>query len=425
MSAWKQILISLCVIVLGAFLWMWLYPGAAQILADHGLPDPLGRSGGATADAAVAPPPGAQGGPPGAGAGRGGGGGARTATVVVKPAGSGIINDRVSALGTGIARQTVTVLPQSAGTLTEVPVRSGAAVKAGDVLARLDSRSEQIAYDKARLAYDDARQTLDRNRQLVASNAAPASQTQAVALAAQVAELSLRSAAQDLAERTITAPISGVVGIVNASPGNEVTTQTVIATIVDDHQLLVNFWLPERLVGSVALDDAVTLVPVSHPEVSLTARVAAIDNAVDPASGTFQVQAVVDNAAGNLRPGMAFSVTMQFPGDTFVAVDPLAVQWGSQGAYVWQVVDGKAARAMVRIVQRNTESVLVAGDVAAGDAVVTEGIDGLKDGAAVQVAGAQRPDAAPKPGDDLQAAASARGGKPAADKAGVPAPASN
>jgi multidrug efflux pump subunit AcrA (membrane-fusion protein) len=95
---------------------------------------------------------------------------------------------------------------------------------------------------------------------------------------------------------------------------------------------------------------------------------------------------------------MSFTVSMQFAGQSHVTVNPLAVQWGSDGAYVWRVTDGKAEKVPVRIVQRNTETVLVAGEIAQGDSVVTEGIDGLKPGAEVRLSGdTAPPDADPKP----------------------------
>ena len=82
-----------------------------------------------------------------------------------------------------------------------------------------------------------------------------------------------------------------------------------------------------------------------------------------------------DNTDARLQAGMAFTVVMQFVGQSFVMVDPLAVQWGSDGAYVWRYAEGKVEKVPVRIVQRNTETVLVAGEIAAGDSIVTEGLD--------------------------------------------------
>jgi multidrug efflux pump subunit AcrA (membrane-fusion protein) len=82
---------------------------------------------------------------------------------------------------------------------------------------------------------------------------------------------------------------------------------------------------------------------------------------------------------------MSFSVTMAFAGQTFAAVDPLSIQWSNEGAYVWKVTDDKVNRAMVEIVQRNSDGVLVQGDVAKGDMVVTQGVLQLSPGLAVRL----------------------------------------
>ena len=80
------------------------------------------------------------------------------------------------------------------------------------------------------------------------------------------------------------------------------------------------------------------------------------------------MQASIANARDSLRAGMSFEVTMTFPGDTYPAVSPLAIQWGADGAFIWAVADGKAKRVPVRIIQRNTENVLVDAEIETGDA---------------------------------------------------------
>ena len=95
---------------------------------------------------------------------------------------------------------------------------------------------------------------------------------------------------------------------------------------------------------------------------------------------------------------MSFRVSVKFPGDNYPSVDPLAIQWGADGAFVWVIRDGKAKRTPVLIVQRNTESVLIAADVVEDDAVVTEGVHAVRDGAEVLVAKNEPPAAiAPTP----------------------------
>lgn len=391
-SVFKQIVASAVVLAVGFGLWLAFSPGSTVVLARFGLVAEQGQAQTGQAPAGR-PKDGNKGG--GQGAGQGGGGrGPRVATVVVTPAGTAILNDKVSAMGTAAARSSVSVLPKSAGQLTQVLIGSGALVAAGDVIATLDSSAEQLALDKAKLAYDDAKRTLARNDALVKSNQVAETQSQAVQFAASVAELNLRVAKQDLADRNITAPIAGVVGILDVSVGNGVTSQTVIARIEDSSVLKVDFWLPEQLSGKIAVGDNVEMVAVAHPQDVLSAKVSAVDNQVDAASGTFRIQADLSNAERDLKPGTALAVSLKFKGDSFVAVDPLAILWGSTGAYVWRVVDGKAQKSLVRIVQRNTEAVLIAGDVSVGDVVITEGLDGLKDGAEVKIFGAAEPEKA-------------------------------
>lgn len=383
MPVWKQGLWAISIIVIVTTLAAGLSPSVAGFLAGHGLSAPL-RFLGLSADGPEVSAPDATN-----SAQRDAG---RAALVALQPVGSAVINDKVTALGTGDALHSVTVLPKANGTLTEISVKSGATVTSGQVIARLDSTAQQIARDRAKLSADDARRTLERNKVLVESSAAPANQTQAVELAAQLADLALRSADQDLADRVIVAPIAGVVGILKVSLGNTVTPQTQIVTIEDSSAIVVNFWLPERLAGQVKVADAVTLVPVARPEETITGQVTSIDNQIDPASGTFQVQSQLANPDASLRPGMAFTISMRFAGQSYATVSPLSVQWGSDGAFVWRVSDGKAEKIAVRVVQRNTDSVLVSGALKPGEMVVTEGLGGLKPGAEVQALDA--PDAA-------------------------------
>ncbi|RVA22806.1 efflux transporter periplasmic adaptor subunit, partial [Mesorhizobium sp. M7A.F.Ca.US.001.01.1.1] len=102
------------------------------------------------------------------------------------------------------------------------------------------------------------------------------------------------------------------------------------------------------------------------------------------------VKAKIANPADSLRAGMSFGITMKFPGQTYPAVSPLAILWGSDGAYVWQIEDGKARRVPVRIIQRNTETVLIDAEIDNGDMVVTEGTQSVSEGGAVRLAGEEQ-----------------------------------
>ncbi|MFB2550791.1 efflux RND transporter periplasmic adaptor subunit [Ensifer soli] len=371
----RQLIICLVLLVAGLGLWLKFVPGAGATLAAIGVSHPL-------IDAIAAKPAGEA----AAGAGeRRQGGGQRS--VVVEPSGVAVINDRLNAIGNGEAIRSVTVTPSATGNLTEVLVRSGDRVEEGQVIARLDSDEQTIAAEQARLTRDSAQEKVTRYRNLGSAAAVTAVEVRDAEIALQTAELALRTAELDLKRREVIAPLSGIVGIIPVNPGDYVTTSTAIASVDDRSEILVDFWVPERFSNKIAVGQPVTATAIAEPGKTLAGAIHAIDNRVDQASRTLRVRARIENPEDRLRGGMSFSVTMTFDGDRYPAVNPLAIQWSADGSFVWRVVDGRSEKVPVHIVQRNPDKVLVDAGLSEGDEVVMEGVQQLRDGGAVRIAG--------------------------------------
>jgi RND family efflux transporter MFP subunit len=313
---------------------------------------------------------------------------------------------QVAAIGTGISRHAVAVRPEVAGRLAEVVIASGQRVEAGQVLARMESASEAIAVSRAELVLRDAQSAFDRVSQLRASGSATELQLSTAELALRQAELGVQQAAFELDRRTIRAPIAGLTGIVEMGAGDQVAPADTITRIDDRAQILVDFTVPERFVGQIALGDGVEATPLARPDLTLQGRVHAIENRVDATTRAIRLQAAIDNADDALRAGMAFSIRMTFQGSDYPAVDPLAIQWSSDGSYVWVVREGTARRVPVQIAQRTATQVLLRAEFAPGDLVVTEGVQSLRPGGAATVRGAPPP-AAPDAGAAAPASATA------------------
>ncbi len=377
MSVWKQIILGLVILVVAAAAWVRFFPGANEVLARWGVEWVADAIGAPQPEDASASTQVRQ---------RNGAGGPITG-VVTSEVTSATINDKLTAIGTGRATSSVTVSPYASGRLVEVQVQSGQQVRAGDVIARLDAEAEEIAVDRARIAVTDAEAKLERINALRASNTATVVQLTEAEVALGNARLALRDAELSLQRRSIVAPIAGIVGILPVETGNQVTTQTAVATIDDRSRIIVDFWVPERYASAIRVGLPLTAFPIARPSEEFDGTVSAVDNRLDATSRTLLVRAVIDNDGDTLRAGMSFQVGMKFPGDTYAAVGPLAIQWGSDGAFVWAVVDGKAKRTTVRIIQRNTESVLVEASLGPGDLVVTEGVHAVREGAEILVAG--------------------------------------
>ncbi|CAM1656732.1 RND efflux pump [Bartonella choladocola] len=315
--------------------------------------------------------------------------------VVVKPVSQKLINDRLSAIGTGRALATVAVTPWSSGVMDKIYVSAGMHVNVGDPVAKLDSDNEEIAVERAKVEVNDAELTMARTVKLRASNTATEVQELSAKLALDKARLALRDAELAADRRTIRAPVSGIVGILPVDAGNYVTSDTTIARIDNRDHILIDVWVPERFAPLIKIGQQVKATSIARPGEEFVGRISAIDNMIDEQSRTLRIRAEVDNASGVLQSGMSFSVSLAFPGDPYPAVDPLAIQWNAEGAYVWRVKngsmengsmkDGIVEHVRVGIVQRNADSVLVTGALHQGDLVVTKGVQNLQDKSAVDV----------------------------------------
>ena len=382
MKLWKQLLLTLALVLAGFVLWANLFAGAIPFLRDKGLMwVRLGSDGGAGGS------PNQPGGQPQRS------GFSREALVIVQPASEGVVNDRLSAIGSGQALRTVTIRALASGQISAIPVTSGMPVKAGDVILELDSVEEKLALERAELALGNARDRADRVENLLDRKAASEVEMQTARNELANAELALREATIRLERRSVRAPISGTLGILSVNAGDYVTSQDDIATIDDYSDLQVEFFAPERFTAQLAPGVPVKATAISQPGETFSGEITTVDNRIDQASRTLRVRARIDNADDRLRAGMSFAVTMAFDGDRYPTVDPLAVQWSGDGSFVWRVAAEKSERVPVKIVQRNPDKVLVDATRADGDPVVTEGLQRLRDGGAVSMAGQQRGDA--------------------------------
>ncbi|XDA99410.1 efflux RND transporter periplasmic adaptor subunit [Sulfitobacter sp. LCG007] len=376
MSLLRQALLSLAVLALALFVWISYVPAALPLLDRIGALkllgiDPSSRAGSEEEAAASRE--------------RADGGGA--IPVIVSQVLERTVADRVTAIGDGRALRSVTVRSEAVGRITEIALEPGSRVEAGDVIVRLDDEAESIAEERARIMLENARDEADRITRLEDTGAVTEVRAREAQLALRTAELELRQTRFDLEQRRILAPISGWVGIVDVEVGDRIAAQEAIVTITDRSRILIDFRVPERVIGQMRPRMPVEVTPLGIRDLTLQGEISAIDTIVDRASRTLRVQGSVNNDEDRLRVGMAFSVALTFPGETLRAVDPLALQWASDGAFVWAVRDGAAQRVNVRIRQRNSDIVLVEGDLAHGELVVTEGVQNLRPGAQVAIEG--------------------------------------
>jgi RND family efflux transporter MFP subunit len=291
----------------------------------------------------------------------------------------------VDVVGSGLARQSVTIYPAVAGEVEKVLFSAGDRVKKEQLLVQLVARAERLAERLAAAEVDAARRLLKRYQATKGTGAVSASVIDEAAKNLELAEIRLAQAREALSDRSVQAPFSGVVGIAEVDPGDRVTSETVLTTLDDREVLSVAFDVPERYYGQLKQGQKVALRTVAFPDRVFEGELEKLDSRINTETRTLRVRAKVPNSKDLLRPGMSFTVRLTLPAGDYLRVPELAVQWSRDGGHVWAVRDGKAARVPVRPVRRVEGAVLVDGELRAGEAVVVEGVQRLRPGRPVEI----------------------------------------
>lgn len=333
--------------------------------------------------------------------------GGRPVPVVAVPARQGDMPVNLTGLGTVTALNTVTVKSRVDGQLVRVAFTEGQMVRPGELLAEIDPRPFQVQLMQAegqlakdRAAYQNAAADLKRLQGLVQQGIISRQQldTQSSSVAQYEATLKagqaqVESAKLNLVYSRITAPIAGRVGLRQVDAGNMIRASDAngLAVIAPIQPINVVFSVPADNIQTVLRQTAKgRKLPVEAWDRDLKARLAtgslaAIDNQVDPATGTVRLKALFTNDDRTLFPNQFVNARLLV--DTLrgvVIVPTAAVQRSPQGAFVYVVkADGTADMRPVEVLATDGDDTALKQGVAGGETVITDGLDKLRPGSKV------------------------------------------
>jgi len=354
----------------------------------------------------------AQGGPGmGGPGGPGGRRGAPSTTVGVATAVKSDLPVVLDALGTVTAASTVTVRPQVSGILKELKFKEGGMVKAGQVVAQIDPAQFEMALmqatgqrqrDEAQL--ENARLTLKRYqtllgqdsiaRQDVDTQAALVKQLEGTVMTDRAAEGTARL---NLGYTKVVSPISGRAGLKVVDIGNLVSTSDAggVVVVTQLSPIDVQFSVPqdkvqtiqERLNGGSAL--AALALDRTRTHTLDQGSLTALDNQVDVQTGTVRAKARYTNDKMALFPSQFVNVRLELGNITGAVLVPVtALRHSNNGDFVYVLKADKTVTVrMVTRGQATTDMVEIRAGLEAGEQVITEGADRLKEGAKVMLAG--------------------------------------
>jgi membrane fusion protein (multidrug efflux system) len=307
--------------------------------------------------------------------------------VALAAAEAGTIRERIEAVGTTLARQAVDIVPLTSGRVAEIAFTPGERVEAGAVLVRIDDEAEQAAVAEAEASLREAELALDRATKLRANNTVAQATVDELQAAFVGARARLDAARKQLADRTVKAPFAGLVGIRGIDIGARVDDETVLTTLDDLSEVEIEFSVPEIFFGRVRQGLPVSATSAAFPDRSFVGRIATIDTRVAEVSRAFRVRAVIPNPDLVLPAGMFMHVTVVLEERPAVLIPEQAVLAEGDSTYVFKVRDERAERQKVELGQREAGAVEVLDGLSAGEAIVQSGLQRLRDGVAVEIAG--------------------------------------
>lgn len=303
-------------------------------------------------------------------------------------------HDALQALGTAQARESVAITAKVSDVVTRLAFDSGQRVRAGQLLADMNSAAQRADVAAAQASLRDAEQQLRRGAELERQQLIAKSQYDTLQANRDAAAAALAARRAAVSDRTIAAPFAGVLGLRQVSPGALVTPGTVITTLDDDSSIKLDFTMPESALSAIAPGQAVSARSDAWPGQVFDGRIAQVDSRVDPDTRAVKVRAELPNPDGKLRAGMLLRVQVQLPARQALVVPEIAIQQEGDQAYVFRIAGGKAGKVPVKLGSRHEGEVEVVSGLAPGDRVVVEGTVKLHPGSKVVEAKASA-DAAP------------------------------
>lgn len=307
-------------------------------------------------------------------------------TVRVAQAKSTAMREEITAIGTLLANDSVTLRSEVDGRITQIHFREGEPVAQGAKLVSLNSAEIEAQLKAAQAETTLSRTRLTRAEELhgknfISGQALDEAREHLNQSVARSAEIQAR-----LDKTLLRAPFAGVVGVRQVSTGAYVNKGQDIARLEGIGTLKVDFRVPEMFAGRLKPGQPVKVSVDAFPSELFEGEIFAIEPSVDEQTRTLLLRARVPNPKARLKPGMFARVALLMGMiENAIVVPEQAIVPRGQDFFVFKVVDGKAVFSKVALGLRHPGEVQILKGVAAGEQLVTDGQLRIRDGAPVKI----------------------------------------
>jgi membrane fusion protein (multidrug efflux system) len=319
----------------------------------------------------------------------------------------------VSATGSLVAVQGVTVTAELGGKVEKIAFKSGDRVEKGDLLVHIDVSAEQAQLRSAEAAARLARINLDRNQDLRANKTVSQADLDTAEANFKQATAQVDNVSATIAKKTLRAPFAGRLGLRQINLGQVVEQGTPVVTLQTIDPIYVDFSLPQQQFSILTPGIEVLITTDAAPDRVFNGKIIAINPEIDQTTRSVRVRATLSNKDELLRPGMFANVEVMLPDEEEVlAIPATAVLYAPYGDTVFVIdetedeTSGKKQQVLrqqvVRLGDARGDFVAVISGLNKGESVVTSGVFKLRPKMAVVVDNSLAPDAKlePKPANE-------------------------
>lgn len=297
--------------------------------------------------------------------------------------------DRVEALGTLGAIESVTLTVSVTETISAIHFDDGDRVEKDQVLVEMTSAEEHAQLEEARALKEEGYRQFQRVQALEAQGTAAKSLLDERRREWETARARLAAIESRLADRLIRAPFAGVVGLRDLSVGALVEPGDAVTTLDDDSVMKLDFEVPSTYLETLRPGLAIQATAHAFPGQVFDGEVRAVGSRVDPATRSVRVRALLPNPERTLKPGLLMHVELlKNPREALVIPEEALVPLGEKQSVllVDAARDSTVERREIRIGARRAGDVEVLAGLAAGERVISHGTLKVRPGQQVSIA---------------------------------------
>jgi membrane fusion protein (multidrug efflux system) len=300
------------------------------------------------------------------------------------------------AVGSLQAVQGVTVEAELAGKVVQIAFEPGTKVRAGDLLVKQDTSSEEAQLRAAEAAAVLAKANLERTKELFLKKTISKSEWDNAETQFKQAVAPADTVRATIAKKNIRAPFTGFLGIRLVNLGEFLHEGDAIVSLQSLNPIFVNFLLPQQELAKIALGLTVRVTSDALPGEVIEGTITAINPQVDAATRNIRIQATVANSREQLRPGMFAEVAVVLPGrNEVLAIPATSVLYAPYGDSIFIVEEKKSQQTgepvktvrqqFARLGEKQGDFVSIVSGVKEGETVVSTGVFKLRNGQIVVV----------------------------------------